>query len=318
MIYMVIMLFYYIGGIMKYSSQGIWQIIMGAVCWGTLGILGSTLNYKGFSGSEVASLRIVIALGLLLLMLPYFWNWIKKIQLHQIPMLILQSLIGMLGMSICYFAAVASVGSSLAVSLLYTAPIWSLIFARLILGEHISKRSIGLTILAASGVGLVMFGGQAQIHFIGILFGLGSGVCYALYGVLGKRAMDDTTSPMLVFFTSVAVSAIVLLFLPNTHTAFIKLWYQPISIWMSAISLALIGTIIAFALFMKGLEKMPASRAAVFTIFEPLTAVVLASLILHEKLTIFQYLGIVLILLVTLLNTFNIQKRLFIVKADGV
>lgn len=43
------------------QTTGTLQIIGGALCWGLLGFLGATLNRAGFSGSEVASLRIMIA-----------------------------------------------------------------------------------------------------------------------------------------------------------------------------------------------------------------------------------------------------------------
>jgi drug/metabolite transporter (DMT)-like permease len=53
---------------------------------------------------------------------------------------------------------------------------------------------------------------------------------------------------------------------------------------------------------MKALEKLPATRASVFTIFEPLTAIFLAVLLLHQMLSGIQYIGVFLILLVALLN----------------
>ncbi len=293
---------------MNPTTIGMWQIIAGAMCWGTLGILGTALERAGFGSTEVASLRICIAFAFLLAALPYFWRGLRRLQWRQLPMLVLQSLIGMLGMSLCYFAAVSRVGPSLAVALLYTAPVWSLIFARLLLGEGISGKSAALTVAAALGVGLMMADGiSAQIA--GILFGLGAGMCYALYGVLGKRAMLGC-APMPVLFTSIAFSALVLLCLPDTRSAFAKLPAQTADVWLSAAALALIGTLAAFTLFVRGLQKMPAAQAAVFTVFEPLTAIALAALLLGERLGGMQYAGVAVIIAAAALNALPARGHL--------
>lgn len=292
---------------MDKENLGAVQVAAGAVCWGLLGVLGASLNRLSFTGTEVAALRIVIAALLLLAALPYFLPYLKRLSPRMLPMLVLQSLTGMLGMSLFYFSSVARVGSSLAVALLYTAPVWSLIFARIILGEGITRRSALLTVVAAAGVGLTMAGGGTA-DILGIAAGLGSGICYSLYGVLGKRAMQGNP-PMLVFFTSICFSALVLLSMPDTHRAAAKLWQQPLPAWLSAVGLSLVGTVAAFALFVRGLEKMPAAKASVFTVFEPLTAVLLAAVFLGERLNGPQYLGVVLIIAVAVLNALGGRRK---------
>ena len=72
--------------------------------------------------------------------------------------------------------------------------------------------------------------------------------------------------------------------------------------WGYVLGLSLLGTVVPFALYMKALEKLPASRASVFTIFEPLTAIALATILLHQSLSLIQYVGVVLILLAALFN----------------
>ncbi|MDO4998205.1 MAG: DMT family transporter [Neisseria sp.] len=288
---------------MQAQHRGILFIIFATLCWGSLGLLGSLLNRTGLTGTQVATLRIVIAAAILCLLLPYFYRLARHLTISNVPMWCVQSLIGMLGMSMFYFAAVSRIGVSLSVALLYTAPIWSLLFSRLILHEIISKRAMILTIIAALGVAFSM-AGKSSLDILGIVFGLASGMCYALYGVLGKRVMNNTP-PMLLLFSSVSISAIVLLMLPATHTTLQQFIALPVSAWFTAIALAFVGTILAFAAYIKGLQSMPASKAAIFTVFEPLTAVLLAAWLLDEQLNQLQYLGIAMIVAVALLNTRN-------------
>lgn len=283
------------------SWIGMIQIITAAVCWGTLGIFSTYLNQLGFSGWQITILRIVTAAVLILVMLPKLWSQLLTLSTKQWGGLALQSLIGVLGMSLCYFFAVIYVGAGAAVALLYTAPVFSLLFSAVFLNESITRQSALLALVAVFGVGLTMAGDGAQVNW-GIALGLLAGVCYSLYGVLGKRAMHYAHPAPLVFFTSIVISAGVLLLLPETYHTYSKLLHLPLLSWGYALGLSLIGTVIPFALYMKALEKLPASRASVFTIFEPLTAIALAILLLNQSLSMIQYLGVMLILLAALFN----------------
>lgn len=54
---------------------------------------------------------------------------------------------------------------------------------------------------------------------------------------------------------------------------------------------------------------MPAARASVFTVIEPLTAVLLAAAVFGERQTFSPYLGIVLIIGVAVLNAVNKRPK---------
>lgn len=285
----------------KQSWIGTVQIITAAICWGTLGIFSTYLNQAGFSGWQITILRIVSAGFIVLMMLPKLWPSLTKLRAKQWFGLAIQSLIGVLSMSLFYFFAVIYVGAGPAVALLYTAPVFSLLFSAVLLNEAITRQSALLALMAVFGVGLTMLGEGAQANW-GIVLGLLAGLCYSLYGVLGKRAMHYAHPAPLVFFTSIIISAGMLMLLPDTYQAYSKLLSLPPLTWGYALGLAIIGTVVPFGLYMKALEKLPASRASVFTIFEPLTAIALAILLLNQSLALIQYLGVVLILLAALCN----------------
>ena len=115
--------------------------------------------------------------------------------------------------------------------------------------------------------------------------------------------MGDTHPAPLVFFTSVSFSAAVLMFMPTTYETYYQLAALPLPTWGYVVGLSMIGTIIPFALYMKALEKLPATRASVFTTFEPLTAILLAAILLNQSLAPIQYLGISFILIASILNS---------------
>ncbi len=111
------------------SFIGMVQVICAAISWGTLGIFSTYLGQMGFTGWQISILRVVTAGGLLLVLLPSLFPLIKQLKGKQWLVLSLQSIVGVLGMTVCFFFAVIYSGVAMAVALLYTAPVFSLIFA---------------------------------------------------------------------------------------------------------------------------------------------------------------------------------------------
>ncbi len=282
------------------------QVIIASICWGTLGIFSTQLGKLGFDSFEIATLRIVTAGVIVSLLLPSLLATVKTLTVKQWSGLFLQSVIGVLGMTLCYFYAVQQVGVSLAVALLYTAPVFSLVLAKVLLRETISSKSALLAMVAVLGVACLMVGGKVTLN-AGVIVGLLSGLCYSLYGILGKKAMansDTQTLPApMIFFSSVMFSALLLLLLPQTYHAYITLFKLPSFTLLLVLGLSLIGTVIPFFLYMTALQKLPATKASVFTIIEPLTAIILATVLLKQPLHTLQLVGIGLIIFATLANT---------------
>ncbi len=277
------------------------QVIMAGIYWGTLGIFSTQLGKLGLDSFAITTLRIVTAGVMVLVLLPSLYRTFLSMRAKEWLSLMTQSLIGVLGMTLCYFYAVSQVGVSMAVALLYTAPVFSLVLAKLILGEQISVKSALLAIVAVIGVACLMAGDEFSLN-MGVVVGLLSGLCYSLYGILGKKAMSFNHSTQMVFFSSVAFSAIALLFLPQTFATYQALSSLPIQAWVYVVGLSLVGTIAPFFLYMTALNKLPATTASVFTIIEPLTAIILAIVLLGQPLLPLQMVGVALIIGATLAN----------------
>ena len=276
-------------------------VVLAASCWGLIGLLGAKLNQAGFSGLEVASLRITLASLVLILVSPFVLGSLRVLQRKQLPLLSMQSLLGVFLMTVCYFLAVQHIGAALSVALLYTAPVWSMLLAHFVLKERMSLSGVMLTLITVVGVALCL-NTSAPLNWAGIAFGLLSGFSYACFGVLGKKALNNTP-PTILLYSSVLISGITMLFMPFFHSAMQKMFTNMApNIWMVALMIAVVGTLLPYTLYTKALQWMPATRAQVLTIFEPLTAVLLAAVILHEPLGWPQYVGIAMILASALFN----------------
>ena len=276
-------------------------VVLAATCWGLIGLLGAKLNQAGFSGLEVASLRITLASLVLILVSPFVLGSLRVLKRKQLPLLSMQSLLGVFLMTVCYFLAVQHIGAALSVALLYTAPVWSMLLAHFVLKERMSLSGVMLTLITVVGVALCL-NTSAPLNWAGIAFGLLSGFSYACFGVLGKKALNNTP-PTILLYSSVLISGMAMLFMPFFHSAMQKMFTNMApNIWLVALMIAVVGTLLPYTLYTKALQWMPATRAQVLTIFEPLTAVLLAAVILHEPLGWPQYVGIAMILASALFN----------------
>ena len=225
-------------------------VVLAASCWGLIGLLGAKLNQAGFSGLEVASLRITLASVVLILVSPFVLESLRVFQRKQLPLLSMQSLLGVFLMTVCYFLAVQHIGAALSVALLYTAPVWSMLLANFVLKERMSLSGVMLTLITVVGVALCL-NTSAPLNWTGIAFGLLSGFSYACFGVLGKKALNNTP-PTILLYSSVLISGMTMLFMPFFHSAMQKMFTDMApNIWMVALMIAVVGTLLPYTLYTK-------------------------------------------------------------------
>ncbi|AHF03873.1 hypothetical protein MARPU_08320 [Marichromatium purpuratum 984] len=289
-------------------------MLAAAALWGLLGLFAVTLNAAGFDGQQVAILRILCA-ALLLVVVGARWL-LRGVDLRvlaaQSPRLMLHGLIGVLGYNLCYFQAIDAVGVGMAVALLYTAPLWALVFAVWFDGESVTGRGLVAALGALCGVVLLL--GQTLSTGTGapagVLFGLAAGLCYALYPVLG-RWLIARLGPDPVMASGFILSALVLLLLPMTWQALegLAIHRGEWSIWGAVLAMGLFGTLLAYALFTRGLRRIAASRAALLTTVEPVVAMLGAVLWLGERFSAMQWGGVALILVSALLVAIPGRRR---------
>lgn len=112
----------------------------------------------------------------------------------------------------------------------------------------------------------------------------------ALYTILGRyttRAISPlaTAAWMCIYGTA--------MFLPFAvfDLRSFSLGSVPASTWIAILYLSLVVTVVAFVLWFKGLATIPASTAGAFTGMIPITAVISAAILLHERVGIAHLIG---------------------------
>lgn len=279
-------------------KMGILFVAISAALAGTLGTFGTILFKSGFSGFQVASIRMLLSCITLLAFYPIAFRGCFIPMRANWKLLLPHSIALVFGFSMLFFIATEYLGVTLAVALLYTAPIWVMILAKVFLDETSSFIRWALVVCSVVGVAFILNtqGQELKLSVIGLCFAFGSAMGYALFAVLGKIALHKINSRTLLF-SSLTFSVPLLLLFPSTWQGLEQLFQsKDLNVWGSFFAVSMMGTLLINIFYMNGLTKIKASTATVITTIEPLVATFLAVFIVHEILAPTQYFGVLLII----------------------
>ncbi len=205
--------------------------------------------------------------------------------------------------------SVALNGAAVATVLVYSSGAFTAILGRWLLGER-GGPGVGAAV-ALSFAGCVLVTGALQPHLwlrspLGILTGLLSGLGYAVYTLLGRRAAQRGIDPWVVLFYTFGTAALVMLAvnlwpnspLPGSAAAAHELLWLGRSLagWGALVLLAVGPTLIGFGLYNLSLNRLPAAVVNLIAILEPVFTALAAYLLLAERMTGAEWLGSALIM----------------------
>ena len=188
--------------------------------------------------------------------------------------------------SIFLFEAYNYIASGLATTLIFLYPV--LVAIIMVFLGVVPSWPVWLTIAATFGGVLVMTqgsGGEA-IDPVGVLLSLGSALVYALFIVIINRskAIAEISNTLLTFYALTVGATVFLgmiLFSDTTITAGI----EGGTAWLNLIGLALLPTIVSTATLAIATRNIGATKASVLGVFEPITAILVGTLMFGEPLT---------------------------------
>ncbi len=118
----------------------------------------------------------------------------------------------------------------------------------------------------------------------GELLIFGCVISWVAYSILGKKAMTDFSPIASVTYSSIA-GTVMLLYPAISNGMIEQITSYSIIDWSSLIYLGLFGTALGFLWYYEGIKHLGPLKAGMFINFVPVSAIVLAFLILKEPLT---------------------------------
>ena len=281
------------------KPNGTLLIILAAVFWGSMGIFVRGLTgLAGFTSIQIVSLRLSVAALSFTLILFIKDSRGFRIRLKDIPLFLGLGFGSVLFFTACYFTAIRMMTLSVAAILLYTSPIWVMLLSLLLFHEKMTARK--LLALGISFLGCIFVSGigsdNSGITLTGILVGLGAGLGYGLYSILGSIALRRYSTYTVTAYTFV-IAAAGSLFLCSLPDLWHKITVCPRKPYLCLfiILTALVTAVIPFLLYTLGLEQIEASRAAILATVEPMVATLIGVIVFHEYMTLSSVLGILCI-----------------------
>lgn len=263
-------------------------ILLAAVLWGLLGILGKQAQAAGVSPLEVAFWRAALGGALFAAHAA-----VTRAPLPRGADLGWTVAFGVVGVSVFYGAyqlAVQAGGASLASVLLYTAPAFVALLGWAFLREKLGWREALAVLGTLAGIALISLGGGQGVTVSGpaLAFGLAAGFTYSLYYLYGK-AFFGRYVPASLYAVALPVGALGLLPLVGFSA-------KTPGAWGSLVGMAVFSTYLAYLAYSAGLQRLSATRASVIASLEPVVAALLAALLFGERLGPLALLGAALVI----------------------
>lgn len=279
------------------KKKGIFYTIVSAASFGLTPLLCVYAYTAGANPETLVFLRNLFVIPVLYIILK-----VQKIDLHMDKGTMVKAFfVGVFGMTatamLLYNAYnYLPVGTVTTVHFLY--PVFVSLAGLIFFKEKVSK--LKGTILTVATAGVFFFletGGDISRERLitGLVLSVLSGMTYAFYMVgIERFGLNKINSYKLTFYLSIFSSIAVLIYALITNK-FVVFEMKPIG-FLYAFIIAMGTSFLAVYTLQLGIKYLGASDAAIFCMFEPVTAVLGGWLILHEKLTVMKIIGCVVIL----------------------
>lgn len=293
--------------------RGLIFVCLGAILWG---IGGSATDYI-FKNTPVTvdwyvTARLLVS-GIILVAI--YWLFFRKKHAmvwdkYIITMFIIYSIFGMTAVQYTFTAAIGHGNAAIATVLQCTGPIYIILYY--VFKKYIkwTYREAIVIVVMIFGVILIATNGDFTVFAVpplAIFYGLLSGIALAYYTIHAGYLLVRL-HPLQLVGGSMLVGGLIMNFItPIWSFDFSFHWgVKDVSILGFSI---FIGTTLAFYLYIGSLKYISSKEAGILGLLEPVSAIITSVLVLGVVLQFYQFVGIILVLTVTIYNTLSSGKR---------
>lgn len=265
-------------------GRGVLLIVTAGLLWAGIGLLARPLLDRGVEPVTIAFWRAAVGGVAFVGQAAATRQWPQRGRGVLVAF-------GVLGVGVFYLALAAAIdtgGLSLAWLLLYTAPAWVALGAPVLLQQPGDRRTVLLVAATIVGIALVAVGGGRGIHVTvaSVGWGLLAGLAYASWYFVTGRA---GSTPVATGAVALPVGAVVL---------------APFAAWPGSdavtllllVALGILCTWLPSLAYYRGMQELPAARAAVLATIEPVAAMALAWAVFGERLGVIALVGAAVVL----------------------
>jgi len=272
------------------------MVAAAATLWGTVGIQVQTLFNYNLSLQSIIFWRLFFAF-IILFFFVFFTNkkWLI-IDKKGIIYLALMGLFSQMLFNLFYFSCIQKTTIATAVTLLYSAPIFIAVMARIFYKELFTPVKTVALFLCMGGCFFAATGGSVavlKLNLIGVLMGLGAGFTFSLVTIISKAIIRKYHQLTIIVY---ALGFGLLFYLPFSHPLIIFQKNLPLEVWLLISSFGVISTALAYGLYITGISYgIEVSRAGIISTLELVVGIILSYLVFKEVLWGWKLVGILMV-----------------------
>lgn len=273
------------------------KLLLTAIFWGGTFVAGRSLaqNVGPFSA---AFFRFAVASILLVFITWKVEGKLVLLKKGQILPVFLLGLTGVFCYNVFFFKGLKLIEAGRAAIIIANNPIFIALFSAVFFKEKLNALKISGIIISVFGAIIAISRGDV-LEFLQGNLGLGEFyiflcvVSWVVFSLLGKAVMSGLSPLVSVTYSS--LTGTILLFMPAFREGLANCIYYSIYDWWNIFYLGFFGTVLGFVWFYEGINQIGPTKAGLFINFVPISAILLAFLILSEPLTISLLIGTLLV-----------------------
>lgn len=294
------------------NAVGVLITILGGCLWGFSGACGQYLfEQKGMTSKWLVPVRLIAA-GFIMLFYYVirergraFRIWRKRRDAVDVIVY------GVAGLMLCqytYFTTIELSNAGTATVIQYIAP--AIVLVLVCLMERRFPKAVEVTALVLAIVGIFLIATHGDIRHMALspkalTIGLFSAVTVVIYNLQPRRLMAYySTSYLLAWGMVIGGILLAFIFKPWSYT------YHPDAGFLLALaSIIILGTMVAFSLYMQGVKMIGPERASLYACVEPIASTLLTVFWLKAPFTGMDFAGFACIIATILLLGYSDLKK---------
>ncbi len=274
------------------------KLMLTAIFWGGTFIAGRVVA-KDVGPFSASFFRFAIASSFLVLII---WRIDGRLLLpkkRQMVPVILLGLTGVFTYNVFFFKGLKLINAGRASIIIANNPIFIAILSAYFFKEKLNLiKAVGIIISVTGAIIVISKGNLNEI----VQGNIGRGeififccvLSWVVYSLIGKVVMADLSPISSVFYS--CVIGTFFLFFPACFEGILNNFHHyPIMAWLGIFYLGIFGTVVGFVWYYEGIKQIGPTKASLFINFVPVSAVILAFMILDEPITLSLLIGTILV-----------------------
>lgn len=288
------------------KKYGLFLVLLAGVSWGAIGVFVKALNSCGMDAMQIVEAKTITAICAIGLIILIRDKRMFQFQLKHIWIFCGAGIAGVVLSNQLYYVTIRETSLSVAAVLLYTSPIFIMLFSSILFHEKITSIKVISLAMALAGCMMVsgIFEESAVLSFQGMAIGLCSGLGYGLFTIFSRYGINYGYPSLTIQFYSFVIAAIVGAFFTDFSQIREAMETDCIPVILATLGAGLLSTTIPCLAYTAGMRHMDNGKASIMVSVDPVVAILIGIVFYNEKPSVISALGMVLsIAAIVLINT---------------